>query len=45
MRLEKLRPQEVQDYFQKNKTVIIPIGSIEGHGSHNVLGVDALAVF
>ena len=44
MRLEKLRPQEVKDYFDKNTVVIIPTGSIECHGTHNVLGVDTLAV-
>jgi len=44
MRLEKLRPLQVQEYFEHNDTVIIPTGSIECHGTHNVLGVDTLAV-
>ncbi|MCL2593018.1 MAG: creatininase family protein [Defluviitaleaceae bacterium] len=44
MRLEKLTPQEVNTYFKSKNTVIIPTGSIECHGTHNVLGVDTLAV-
>ena len=44
MRLERLGPLEVKNYFKENKTIIIPTGSIEGHGVHNVLGVDSLAV-
>ena len=42
MRLEKMTSQEVENYFKTNKIVIIPTGSIECHGTHNVLGVDTL---
>jgi len=44
MRLERMRPLEVQQYFEQNTAVVIPVGSIECHGTHNALGVDTLAV-
>jgi creatinine amidohydrolase len=34
---------EAQDYFDNNDSVIITVGCIEGHGAHNVLGVDNFA--
>jgi creatinine amidohydrolase len=42
MRLAKSSCARVAEYFSKNDTVILAIGSIENHGSHNVLGVDTL---
>ncbi len=40
MRLAKLSCQKAQEYFQKSDMVILATGSIENHGTHNVLGVD-----
>ncbi len=33
---------EAKEYFQKNDTAIIPVGSNEQHGPHNPLGTDHL---
>ena len=40
MRLENLSWKQAQDYFARKDIAIIPIGSIENHGSHCALGVD-----
>ncbi|MDR1704034.1 MAG: creatininase family protein, partial [Clostridiales bacterium] len=40
MRLERMSCEAAKSYFAKDDTVIFAIGSIENHGSHNVLGVD-----
>lgn len=42
MRLAEIGTKKVQEYFSKNDAVILAIGSIENHGTHNVLGVDTL---
>lgn len=42
MRLMKISWPKAQAYFQENDMVIFAIGSIESHGTHNVLGVDTL---
>src|SRR4030065_2296278 len=33
---------EAKEYFSKNDTVILPIGSTEPHGTHTPLGIDFL---
>lgn len=42
MRLQNTTWPHVQDYFQKNDTVILGVGSCECHGTHLPLGTDAL---
>ncbi len=42
MRLAKMTVAEAEQYFARRRAAILPIGSIECHGSHNVLGVDTL---
>ena len=42
MRLNEMTDWETEPYFQENDTVILTIGCLESHGSHNVLGVDTL---
>lgn len=40
MRLEHCSWAQVKAYFEKNDTVIVPLGSVENHGSHMGLGTD-----
>ena len=42
MRLENTTWPKVQEYFKKDSTVIIGVGSIECHGRHMPLGTDML---
>ncbi|MEE0514930.1 MAG: creatininase family protein [Emergencia sp.] len=42
MRLERMTCEEAARYFEKHDTVLLTIGCLENHGSHNVLGVDTL---
>ncbi len=42
VRLERLRPQEIQDRMNACGTLFLPIGTIEWHGLHNVVGLDAV---
>lgn len=40
MRLENLSWKQASEYFARKDIAIIPVGSIENHGSHMALGVD-----
>ena len=42
MRLEQMTWKQAENFFKTHDTAIIPIGSIENHGSHLVLGTDFL---
>lgn len=42
MRLAEMTCWQVASYFQAHDTVLLTIGCLESHGSHNVLGVDTL---
>ncbi len=42
MKLSRMTCREAEVYFEENDIVIIPVGCLENHGSHNVLGVDTL---
>lgn len=42
VRLEHLRPREIDEAMQACPTLFQPLGTIEWHGLHNVVGVDAL---
>ena len=42
MRLERITGKRVEEYLEKRKTVLIPVGSIENHGKHMPLGTDTL---
>lgn len=42
MRLENITWLKAEQYFKENDMVILPIGSIEGHGRHLPLGTDTL---
>ncbi len=41
-RLEWLMPTEVSAALQQCPTLLLPLGTIEWHGLHNVMGLDAL---
>lgn len=40
MRLEYSSWAQVKEYFKHNDTVVVPLGSVENHGSHMGLGTD-----
>ena len=42
VRIEHLKPREVEAAMAKCPTLFIPLGTVEWHGVHNVTGVDAL---
>jgi creatinine amidohydrolase len=42
VRLEFLRPKELKEAQTKCPTIFQPLGTIEWHGAHNVVGVDSL---
>lgn len=42
VRLEFLRPQEIEEARAACATIFQPLGTIEWHGVHNVVGVDAV---
>ena len=42
MKLSEMTYWQVKEYFQEHDTVILTVGCLESHGSHNVLGVDTL---
>jgi len=42
VRLERLRPREIEDRMAACGTLFLPIGTIEWHGLHNVVGLDAV---
>jgi len=45
VRLEFLRPKEIDEVQAKCSTIFQPLGTIEWHGVHNVVGVDAVKAF
>ncbi|MGC2871885.1 creatininase family protein [Ihubacter sp. mB4P-1] len=42
MRLAEMTYWQAEAYFQEHDTVLLTIGCLESHGSHNVLGVDTM---
>ena len=42
VRLEYMKPEEVSTARETNPFIYVPFGSIEWHGYHNVLGLDAV---
>jgi creatinine amidohydrolase len=42
VRLEYLMPREVEAAMTACPTLFIPLGTIEWHGLHNVVGLDAV---
>jgi len=42
VRLEFLRPKEIEQAQAACPTIFLPLGTIEWHGVHNVVGVDAV---
>lgn len=42
VRLETLRPREIEERMAACGTLFLPIGTIEWHGLHNVVGLDAV---
>ncbi len=45
VRLEFLRPKEIEEAQAECSTIFQPLGTIEWHGVHNVVGVDALKAY
>jgi len=42
VRLERLRPREIEQAMQACPTLLQPLGTIEWHGLHNIVGLDAV---
>ena len=42
VRLELLRPHEIEDALARNSTVYLPLGTIEWHCTHLPVGLDGL---
>jgi creatinine amidohydrolase len=42
VRLERLHPQEIDQALQSCPTLFQPLGTIEWHGLHNIVGLDAI---
>ena len=42
VRLERMRPEEVEAAKAERPAIYVPFGSIEWHGYHNAVGLDAL---
>ncbi len=40
MLLENLAYPEVEEYLQKNDTILIPVGSVEQHSEYGIIGTD-----
>ena len=45
MILEEMSMRDFEQKIKKNKTVIIPVGSVEAHGPHLPLGTDTIEVY
>lgn len=45
MKLEELKPREIDEVLSKLPIVYIPWGSLEWHGVHNPIGLDTLKVY
>jgi creatinine amidohydrolase len=41
-RLEHLKPKEIEEAMRVCPTLFLPLGTIEWHGLHNIVGLDAL---
>ncbi len=41
-RLEYLKPKEIEEAMRVCPTLFLPLGTIEWHGLHNIVGLDAL---
>jgi creatinine amidohydrolase len=42
VRLERLRPGQIEQAMQACPTLFLPLGTIEWHGLHNIVGLDAV---
>jgi len=42
VRLERMHPEQVEDAKQRQPAIYVPFGSIEWHGYHNPVGLDAI---
>ncbi|MHB8898788.1 MAG: creatininase family protein [Thermoguttaceae bacterium] len=42
VRLEHLRPSEIDQAMKECPTLFLPLGTVEWHGLHNIVGVDAI---
>jgi len=42
VRLERMRPEQIDAAKQRNPSIYVPFGSIEWHGYHNPVGLDGL---
>ena len=42
VRIEHLRPREIEKAMTKCPTLFMPLGTVEWHGKHNVVGLDTL---
>ncbi len=44
VRLEYLRPRQIEEAIAERPVLFMPLGTIEWHGRHNTVGLDALKV-
>ena len=42
MKLEEMRPLEIQDACARGVPLLLPVGVLENHGYHNPCGLDLL---
>lgn len=42
VRLERLRPKQIDEAMAACPTLFVPLGTIEWHGLHNIVGLDAV---
>ena len=42
MLLERCTWQEVEDYLEGSKGILLPVGSTEQHGPNGLIGTDAI---
>jgi len=45
VRLEHLRPREIEQAMERCPLLFMPLGTIEWHGRHNVVGLDTLKAY
>ena len=45
VRIEHLRPREIEAAMERCPVLFMPLGTIEWHGRHNVVGLDAIKAY
>jgi creatinine amidohydrolase len=45
VRMEYLRPREIEKAMERRPLLFMPLGTIEWHGRHNIVGLDAVKAY